>query len=347
MEISINIKKSIKSKIIVSEKIDFKNEIGKFKYDRAVIVTDKKIFKVFKDKINIAPSIAINSDRTKEFDEIKEIIKFFIKNKMTRNSLAIAVGGGKISDITGFASSIYLRGIRWISIPTTLLAQIDASIGGKTAIDFEAKNIIGSFHNPFAILIDPSLVISRKENLNEAMGEIIKYAIIADKNTSKNLQKLTPLIKKDFNALKKAIILCVKLKSKMVSKDPFDEKGIREKLNFGHTAAHAIETIYKIPHGNAVSLGIKFAVKLSRELNLINLDNYRKLSEIIKYDGFKTKLNKKDFEYFLKLVSKDKKNKGFSNYFLLINDKMELKGFKNIKEKIIWKIWEELCEEYS
>lgn len=346
METSINFKKTIKSKIIISEKIDFKNEINKIKYDKAVIVTDKNIFKIFKDKINIAPSIKINSNRTKEFDEIKEIIKFFIKHKMTRNSLAIAVGGGKISDITGFASSIYLRGIRWVSIPTTLLAQIDASIGGKTAIDFEAKNIIGSFHNPSLILIDPSLIISRKENINEAMGEIIKYAIISDKNISKKLQALIPLIKKDFNTLKKAIILCVKFKSKIISKDPFDEKGIREKLNFGHTAAHAIETIYKIPHGNAVSLGIKFAVKLSRELKLINLNTYQKLCEIIKYGEFEIKLNKKDFEYFLKLVSKDKKNKGFSNYFLLINDKMELKGFKNINEKIIERIWADLCEEY-
>lgn len=346
MEISINFKKTIKSKIIISENINFKNKISKLKYDKAVIVTDKTIFKVFKDKINIAPSIKINSDRTKEFDEIKEIIKFFIKHKITRNSLAIAVGGGKISDITGFASSVYLRGIRWISIPTTLLAQIDASIGGKTAIDFEAKNIIGSFHNPFIILIDPWLAISRKENLNEAMGEIIKYAIISDKNISKKLQALIPLIKKDFNALKKAITLCVKFKSKIVSKDPFDEKGIREKLNFGHTAAHAIETIYKIPHGNAVSLGIKFAAKLSRELKLINSNTLRKLCEIIKHDEFEIKLNKKDFEYFLKLVSRDKKNKGFSNYFLLINDKMELKGFKNINEKIIEKIWADLCEEY-
>lgn len=348
MEIELKIKKEERSKIIIKENINFKNELSFLDFDRAAVITDKNIKKVLKNRINFAPVMEIKSDREKDIDDFKNIIDFLSENKLTRASVVIAAGGGKITDTAGFAASVYLRGIRWVSVPTTLLSQIDASVGGKTAVDFKAKNIIGSFHNPSAVLIDPMISVSRKENINEATGELIKYALISDKKTSTGIKKLLPLIKdSNYNAIKKLIEISVVYKSKIVSKDPFDEKGIRERLNFGHTAGHAIEHIYRIPHGNAITAGINFAFKLSRNLNILNNNNYHKLYQILKYDNFKFKIKRNDFNLFLSLISRDKKNTGYSNYFILINDKMELKKIKNTDKSEIKKTWEELCNEYS
>lgn len=344
MEIKLKLKREIKTGIIISDNIDIEKFIKGIEFDKGVVITDKIVCKKFK-KFDFMPSLILNPERSKSFNDLKNILNFFLNNNLTRRSIAIALGGGRISDLTSLASSLYLRGIRWISFPTTFLAQIDAAIGGKNAIDFKAKNIIGDFHHPSYILIDPSVI--SKTQIKEGIGELIKYAIISDPLTSRKLKRLLPEVKEfDRDAIKKAIILSVLYKTKIVEKDPFDELGIRERLNFGHTFGHAVEILYKIPHGNAITIGMNFALNLSRNIKILT-KNYDKLTELLSYDSFRIKLNKNDFKKILKLISMDKKNKGYSNYFLLINDKMELKGFKDIDNTILKEVWDRLCQKYS
>ncbi len=345
MEFKLKIRKLEESKIIIKKNINFLSEIKKLKPDRVIIITDKNVYNSIKTKINFAPVVFLNPQREKNFDDIKKLLNIFYQNKLTRRSVVVAAGGGKITDITGFASSIWLRGIKWVAIPTTLLSQIDACLGGKTAIDFNEKNLIGSFHNPSLILIDPLIPLTRKQNINESKGEIIKYILISPKRISEQIQNIFET--NNLKEIEKLITLCITYKSKIVKKDPFDIKGIREILNFGHTIAHPLEKLYKIPHGNAVTIGIKYALILSKEVGILNLKNYHVFFKITLMDDFKIKLKKNDFNKVLKMLERDKKNAGYKNYFLLINNSRKIKGFQNIELTKLKKSWRALCQIYS
>jgi len=205
----------------------------------------------------------------KDFHTIYPIYGRLLELKADRDSVLIALGGGSIGDAVGFVASTYLRGIRWIGLPTTLLAQVDSSIGGKTGINHQAgKNLIGSFHQPELVICDTDFLstLSPRE-IASGIGEIVKYAITFDPKfflyLDRNLGKLTTL---NHKVMQKAIERSLKYKIKAVELDEFDRKGIREVLNFGHTFGHALETLtdYQVfQHGEAVIWGMRFAVTLS------------------------------------------------------------------------------------
>ena len=325
------------SEIIISKNIDLESVIKKIDHDKSLLITDGNIYKIFQKNLKNFKVFLLKQDREKKLSDIERIIEYLIKNNFSRKSLLIAFGGGKITDTVGFAASIYMRGINWIDIPTTALSQIDASVGGKTAIDFNGiKNIIGSFHFPILTLIDPTYTQKQDDfNFREAIGELLKYLIIMPPHKSKNLEKLmNDLYKRDIDAILKAIEICIGFKVEIVKKDPFDTKKIREILNLGHTAGHAIEEIHNIPHGYAIWYGLYYTAKLSEKLKILKNKNILYLF-IENYKLERNLITKKYPNNFLKLILSDKKRKGYRNYFLLIEDFSKIKPTFNIDEKIL------------
>ena len=270
-----------------------------------------------------------SGEAVKSFSFFEKIVNWLLETGIERDDLIIAFGGGVIGDLVGFAASTTLRGVDFIQIPTTLLSQVDSSVGGKTGINSSfGKNLIGSFHQPCLVLIDTEVLKSLSDRLLRAgYTEIVKYALINNKDFFSWLEKNGHLILAgDKEALRHAIFVSCCSKAEIVSNDE-RETGQRALLNLGHTFGHAIESInqYKknINHGEAVSIGIVFALKLSQELK--HLDN-KKVDNAIKHlkdIGLPTSLPKSikkntTLKKFVLAMKKDKKVKrGKINLILL------------------------------
>ena len=338
------ISKEQSSEIIIAKDIDLNSVLNRIDHDKKLLITDENIYKIFRKTLNKLPVLLLKPGREKNLSDVEKIIDFLVRNNFSRKSLLIAFGGGRITDIVGFVASIYMRGINWIDLPTTGLSQIDASVGGKTGIDFKGiKNLIGSFHFPKITIINPLYTLSQDDfEFEEIIGELVKYLLIMPRESSKRLEKLMEYIaQRNVEAIKKAIEICIGFKLEIVKKDPFDNKGIREILNLGHTAAHAIEEINKIPHGYAVWYGLYYITKLSEKLNILkNKDIINLFTDNYKLE--KNLLTHKDPKRFLKLITADKKRKDHKNYFLLIKDFSKIKPVSNINENLIIKTYLEL-----
>jgi len=279
-----------------------KTNLGNF----AIIITSSKIYSLYKGLINnIFPKSnckiikVADGEIAKSQKWLLKVINEIIKSDGLNKRLFIAcIGGGVVGDLGGFVASIYKRGIPYIQVPTTLLSQIDSSIGGKTAINIGiAKNVVGSFYQPKAVFIDPNFLETLpKRELRQGLAEAIKYGIIANKDffcfLKRNKEKIMDL---NSNSILKLISTCARIKADIVSKDELERKGLRTILNFGHTLAHAIEgssAYKKITHGEAVAIGMVYAARLSRYLkkcrqtdlsqieNIINLYSLPKMTNI-------------------------------------------------------------------
>ena len=330
---------------------------------KAIIITDQNVKKYYLERLTDRFSVknitintysVLNGEKSKSFKSLESLAEKIIKKGINRNDIIYAFGGGVVGDLTGFLSSIILRGIKFIQIPTTLLSQVDSSVGGKTAINSKlGKNLIGTFFQPSAVFIDPNTLstLPRKELL-AGYAEVVKYSLINDKVffnwLNKNIKDNLSLVPKN---ILKIIATCVKKKAEIIKLDE-KEKKTRMLLNLGHTFAHALENElnYKIRHGEAVSLGLLMALKLSCNLGYASkndfnlLENHLKKSELpIKLDDLsnKKKWLSKDI---LKKMETDKKSykgnirfilcKGIGNAFIKKGiDKAIVK--KTIEEFII------------
>ncbi len=334
VELIINIKEKRKfyPLIIEDELLEdvpslLKEEEPNAKY---VLVTDsnvnkhhtEKFFKLMKDEGLKAEKIVIPpGEQTKSVVTYNNLMQKLIGLGTERSSILIAFGGGVIGDITGFAAATFMRGIKYLQIPTTLLSQVDSSIGGKTGINLpQGKNLIGAFHHPEKVFIDLSTLDTLPEDeLRNGLVELVKHAIIKDKKLFYYLEDhLKEILGKKKDVLKTAIIQSLKIKKEIVEEDE-KERDIRKLLNYGHTFGHAIESInnYKIAHGRAVCAGMILAAKLSKELGFIKdeeLEEHNKiLRQILKVDLKKVPANKMIDE-----MKKDKKRiSGKLNFVLL------------------------------
>ena len=260
-----------------------------------VVITSPKVYSLYKSAIKKTfkgknYKVIVTADgekvKTKEwmFKLLNEIIKL---DTLKRKIFIVCLGGGTIGDLGGFVAATYRRGISYVQVPTTLLAQVDASIGGKTAIDLkEAKNIVGAFHQPKAVFIDPLFLrtLPTKE-FREGMAEVVKYGIIRDKAFFGFLQRNSKKIKAlDKSAILKVLTVCAKIKAEIVAKDEREAKGLRTILNYGHTFAHAFETALKykkVTHGQAVAVGMICAGYLSYSLDKCRLNDVEKIRKVI------------------------------------------------------------------
>ncbi|MEJ2103376.1 MAG: 3-dehydroquinate synthase [Ignavibacteriaceae bacterium] len=301
---------------------------------RFFVIVDENVFKHFSSIINknlnpfgtkISFIILKASEKSKSLKTLQRLYTILSEKNFGRDTLIVAIGGGTLGDIAGFAASTYMRGVPLIHIPTTLLSCVDSSIGGKTAVNFkDAKNLIGTFYQPEAVLIDLNFLetVPRKEIIS-GLGEVVKYSYLTNGDFYEELlSKSNKLIKKDLDYLSRVIYECAKIKAAVISKDEKEISGVRKILNFGHTFAHAFESnsSYKISHGKAVLAGIISAIYLSRKKELISDNQLKRMVELpLKFKSF---INLKDFDEkkLFNLMSYDKKRKDEKIKFVLIKN---------------------------
>ena len=244
---------------------------------RCVIITDSNVAPLWLDKasdslrqagIDTLSFIFPAGEDSKSVNTLSDILEFMAESRLTRSDFAVALGGGVTGDITGLAASLYLRGIPFVQVPTTLLAAVDSSVGGKTAVNLSAgKNLMGAFYQPSLVVCDTdTLGTLSPEIFADGMAEVIKYGVIFDRD-------LFDAVKNGNvnNNIEDIISRCVELKRDIVAEDEFD-KGNRQLLNFGHTMAHSIEKLsnFEISHGSAVAIGMVIAAKASEALGWSN-----------------------------------------------------------------------------
>ncbi len=233
-------------------------------------------------------------EKQKNRDIKTQIENTMMESNFGRDSVVIALGGGVVGDIAGFVAATYMRGIPYIQVPTTLVACVDSSIGGKTAVDTQyGKNLIGAFYQPRSVYIDLyTLKTLDKKEIREGLAEIIKYGVIADQHLFSLLESgIEKLFEFNNNLLRKIIATCCKIKAKIVEKDE-KESGLRKILNFGHTVGHAIErsSDYTLSHGNAISIGMVVEGKIAVELGLWNKNELTRLELLLKRAGLPTEI---------------------------------------------------------
>ncbi len=247
------------------------------KAKKVMVVTDETVEglyfaraeKSLKDAgLDVCKFVIAPGEKSKCTENLVRLWEVLAENEITRSDVIVALGGGVVGDLAGFAAATFLRSIKYVQIPTTLLAMTDSSVGGKTAVDLRAgKNLAGAFHQPCLVLCDPeTLGTLPREHFRDGMAEVIKYGMI---NRPELIDKIYAYTPENKEALDEIISICIEDKRDIVSKDEFDF-GLRALLNFGHTPAHAIElhSNYKITHGSAVAIGMAIMTRASVKMGL-------------------------------------------------------------------------------
>jgi 3-dehydroquinate synthase len=234
-------------------------------------------------------------ERSKNLASARRLWNELAENKVDRGWWIASFGGGMIGDLAGFVAASYMRGLNFLQIPTTLLAQVDASIGGKVAIDHpKGKNLLGFFYQPRFVLVDVSFLLTLPQRqYRNGLAEVIKYGAIKDRELLKLLKEEEKRIKgKNDDILAEIVKRCVKIKADYVEKDEEDVLGIRAQLNFGHTIGHILEreSGYRLLHGEAISIGMVFAGELSRRMGLLSQDDISFLKSILSSYGLPLKI---------------------------------------------------------
>lgn len=274
--------------------------------------------------VESVPIILPDGESYKNWETMNQIFDALLTHRCERNTTIIALGGGVVGDLTGFAAASFLRGVPFIQIPTTLLAQVDSSVGGKTGINHpQGKNMIGAFYQPQLVLADSSTLNTLPDReFRAGIAEIIKYGLIRDLNFFEWLEKnMAQLLVKEPNVLQEAIRRSCKMKAEIVAADE-KESGVRALLNLGHTFGHAIENGMGYGvwlHGEAVAAGIIMAAELSRRLGLINEAEVLRIRKIFVDTGLPVVAPALSTEKYLALMSLDKKVSAGKMRFILLN----------------------------
>lgn len=293
-----------------------------FSPSRIHIVSDSTVAPLYLQKLEqqftlpVTHTVIPAGEEHKRLSTVEGIYHDLLANGMTRKDLIVALGGGVVGDITGFAAATFLRGVSLCQIPTTLLAQVDSSVGGKTGVDMpEGKNLVGAFYQPRLVLIDPSVLTTLPEQtFADGMAEVVKYGYISNREILDMVS--APDYKKN---IERIICECVKIKRDVVTIDEHDT-GLRMILNFGHTIGHAAEKLgnyVDLTHGQAVAVGMVAAMRLSAFLG--NEDLTGRLIDILKHIGLPTEL-KYDREDIYRSLLSDKKKFGATVNFILVRE---------------------------
>jgi 3-dehydroquinate synthase len=295
------------------------NKIGqalkeRFKPCTIAILSDDKVFplygKTVTDSLEAAgfrtvSHMIANGEQSKTLDNVTAFIDCMVKAQITRTDMVLALGGGVVGDMAGFAAAIYLRGIPYIQVPTTLLAAVDSSVGGKTAVDISAgKNLVGAFHQPALVYLDTeTLKTLDPAVMRDGFAEVIKYGVILDRKLFD-----TVALPGSFD-LKEVIARCIEIKRDVVEADEFD-RGMRGLLNFGHTFGHAIEKLsgFTITHGSAVARGMIIAAKVAKVYGFT--DFTETITDVVRNYGFETACPYSADELYSVILSDKKRSAG-------------------------------------
>ena len=315
-QVKITVKASGTYDILINE--GGLSSIGKavaerFKPCTIAILSDDKVFPLYGKTVtaslqaagfNTVSHVIKNGEQSKTLENVTAFIDCMVQAQVTRTDMVLALGGGVVGDMAGFAAAIYLRGIPYIQVPTTLLAAVDSSVGGKTAVDISAgKNLVGAFHQPALVYLDTeNLKTLDPSVMRDGFAEVIKYGIILDSKLFNTVAKPGSF------DVKEVIARCIEIKRDVVEADEFDH-GMRGLLNFGHTFGHAIEKLsgFSITHGSAVARGMLIAAKVAK---VYGFNDYTDIiTKVVKDYGFETGCPYSAQELFSVILS-DKKRSG-------------------------------------
>ncbi|MCL2192622.1 MAG: 3-dehydroquinate synthase [Treponema sp.] len=278
--------------VVIGESLDF----GKLALDvqkpcRVVVVSDNNVFPLHGDAIvksfaengyTVSGYLLTPGEASKDLEVVSRLLRFLVGQSITRQDILVALGGGVVGDIAGFVAAIYLRGINFIQLPTTILAAVDSSVGGKTGVDLpDGKNLVGAFHQPLAVFCDTGTFATLpKAVYADGMAEVVKHGMIADKEMLLGLGDL---------GIAEICRRNVAIKAGIVEQDEFDT-GVRMLLNFGHTVGHAIEVLsdYRISHGNAVAIGMTVITRASEKSGLTESPCLDELTKTLEHLGLPT-----------------------------------------------------------
>lgn len=300
---------------------------------RIAIVTDQHVQRYYGEKIEQQLSeagfevkliVLEAGEQTKSPESLVALYSELIAFNLTRSDLLIALGGGVIGDLVGYAAATYLRGIAFVQIPTTLLAQVDSSIGGKVAIDLpEGKNLVGAFYHPVLVIIDPEVLETLPDTIfHDGMAEVIKYGCIQDVAFFQQLQGY-PTRREVMTDIEQIIETCCAMKRALVQADEKDT-GQRMLLNFGHTVGHAIETFYqyeKYTHGEAISIGMVAINRLTEAMGISQAGSTKQIKALLEHYQLPIDLEQEaDYQAILPLIKQDKKNIQNKLFVVVLNE---------------------------
>jgi len=300
----------------------------------ALIVTDSHVadlalpaaYRAALSGVGIEPALAVlpPGEKTKSLDHLSGLYDELVSRKADRHTLIVALGGGVIGDLAGFLAATYARGLPLLMVPTTLLAQVDSSVGGKVGINHpEAKNVIGAFHQPVGVWIDTeTLRTLPTRELRCGLAEVVKYGVILDSELFATLERIADdLVSRDDRALQAVVAESCRKKASVVAQDERDESGLRAILNFGHTIGHAIESVAGYgglyQHGEAVAVGMVAESRLAERLGWIGADVTERVVRLLERLGLPTSAPGLDPDRLLDAIARDKKNRRGKVRFVL------------------------------
>jgi 3-dehydroquinate synthase len=290
------------------------SNVDKFQAKEAIGILESGGFELYK---YVIPA----GEKNKNLDTVKNIYKFLMDLRLDRSSTLVALGGGVVGDVTGFAAATFLRGINFVQVPTTLLAQADSSVGGKVGVDFEgSKNIVGSFYQPKFVYINVNTLRTLpKRELKSGLAEVIKHGIISDEDFYDYIvYNIDKIFNFDEDVLQYIIKVNCSIKGKVVEQDE-KEEALRAILNFGHTIGHAIESVYqfKLLHGECISLGMVGAFQMAVHLEMVDRKTAEEVENTLNEVGLPVRLNGMDVEKVYNQLFFDKKIKKSRLKFIL------------------------------
>lgn len=322
--------------------------VEKFISGKALLVTQENILKLCAENFPYEVAIIPDGETSKNLRMAEKLYTQAIEAGLDRKSAVIALGGGVVGDLAGFVAATFMRGIDLVQIPTTLLAQVDSSVGGKTAVNHKlGKNLIGAFHQPRAVLIDLNFLKTLPEReIKSGLGEVVKYGVISDEKFFSYLEdNAEKILDRDLKILAQVVKRSCEIKAEVVAADE-KESGLRRILNFGHTLAHAIEeqTQYKkYRHGEAVAIGMLAAARISLELGKTSAENVTRLERLIKKFGMVTTCTGLDAEKLYDVTFRDKKTVGGVVNWVLMKNFGEVEISSDVPAPIVKKVFGVLC----
>lgn len=286
------------------------------------LITDRNVSDIYlktfvsrleKESFEVFPIIIPAGEKQKSWIRLSAVVNELVKMELPRNAAIAALGGGVVGDLAGFASAMYRRGINFIQIPTTLLSQLDSSIGGKVGVNFlDTKNVVGAFHQPKFVVSDVLLLKTlHKREIVCGIGEMLKYGILSGNEMfnflSENVYRISQL---DEEVIEETIFRCATIKAKMVSEDEkeLSKEGGRVPLNIGHAVGHALEALsnYRLHHGEAVLLGLKIESEIARELKILPEKEFKRIIEFLNGIKFKPDISYIQISNILRYLAEGK-----------------------------------------
>jgi 3-dehydroquinate synthase len=290
--------------------------------ENVVLITDKNVKQLYENEFPPHPAITVGiGEKIKNLDTVRDIYEKLVAIAADRSTFIVGIGGGIVCDIAGFVASTYMRGLRFGFVSSTLLSQVDASVGGKNGVNFQDyKNMIGVFNQPEFVICDLNLLntLPEKEVLC-GFAEIVKHAVIGDKHLFEYIEtRCQNALALDKDVIGKLVYDSIIIKSAVVNQDEL-EKGERRKLNFGHTFGHAFEKTTGVPHGEAVSVGMVAASRLSVKRGHLSAKDAQRIESLLQKIGLPVRI-RAERNLVIDALKKDKKRKRDHIYFVLLND---------------------------